>query len=81
MVERHVAPAFHLRRNQPVNVRIISFEEFKCLIGKHHAKAKGGAHGILLGYAHPHMRQATTQKNGCVETRRAAAQNFNTRQA
>ena len=68
MVEGHIAPALHVRRDQLVNIGVVGLQELERLIGENHTEPERGAHRILLGHTHAHARQEPTQKDGGVET-------------
>ncbi len=77
VVERHVAPALHLRRDQVVGLRIIRLEEAKGLLGEDHPEPPGRIARTSLSDPDPCGRQPPSQQNRGVQSSRTSAQNFN----
>src|ERR1700749_2171281 len=72
-VERDVVPALHPWRDGVDRVGVVSAQEFQRLLGEHHAKAPGGAGGVLLKQIDGRVRVTLFPEIGEIETSGASA--------
>ena len=62
--ERHVVPGLHLRRDQPIGLRVVVAQEFERALGEHHAEAEGGVGRVLLDQRHLGVRPPAFEQIG-----------------
>ena len=72
-VERDVLPALHPRRDGVDRVGVVGAQKFQRLFGEHHAKAPGGAFGVLFEQVDMGVRMTLLPEIGEVEPAGAPA--------
>ena len=70
-VERDVLPALHLRCDGIDRVGVVGAQEFQRLLGEHHAKAPGGAFGVLFEQVDMGVRDDAASRDRRSRARRA----------
>ena len=72
-IERDVVPALHPGRDRIDRLGIVGAQEFQRLLGEHHAKAPGGAGGVLLEQLDLGVRVTPLPEIGEIEAAGASA--------